>query len=130
MEIPGPAKRSTRANGATLRWAPLNLRAPFAFYPEQTFIQKSRNLLKTNEKTFSNRNRFTLFRIPQPYPVKLVPHAPARATIAALGRAGFQSRREGHNVSGALAPEATVLICCMGACEFAPRGQEFLMRES
>ena len=34
------------------------------FYPEQTFIQKSANSLKANEKIFSNRYNKPLFTIP------------------------------------------------------------------
>jgi hypothetical protein len=56
---------------ATFRWAPLTLRPPFALYPEQTFMQKFRNCLKTNKKRFSGRYRVALFGIPQPSSVKL-----------------------------------------------------------
>lgn len=40
---------------ATFRWAPLTLRPPFALSPEQTFMQKFRNCLKTDKKGFSGR---------------------------------------------------------------------------
>jgi hypothetical protein len=56
---------------ATFRRAPLTLRPPFALYPEQTFMQKFRNCLKTSKKRFSGRYRVALFRIPQPSSVKL-----------------------------------------------------------
>lgn len=133
---------------ATFRWAPwpwtLPSSLPSAFYPEHTSIQKTRNPLKPNEKTFSNRHRTTVFRNPQLSSVKLTQLASpqfttarftavrstrTQLTTAALGRAGLQSRRNDRSAQGALAPETTILIRYERVCALATSGREFLMRD-
>lgn len=118
---------------ATFKWAPWTSTLPSAFYPEHTFIQKTPNPLKPNEKTFSNRYKLPHSRYSQLSSVKLAPRAAAQFrtpqfTTPAPGRAGFRSRRKDRGAQGALAPEATISICHKGSCALATTGQEFFTR--